>query len=468
MTLDKLFLFVPRLSTFLKLLIMPSFRRLTLESLEQKLPMFATSGTSWADHTVTYSFMPDGADVQGSSNELFAKLNEIAPTDVWQREVARALQTWANVADLNFYQVPDNGAASGSGTVVQGNPDFGDIRIATRPLDLLAFSYFPHPTSTLGGDIRLGLDTDFRIGQTFDLFSVVVHESGHSLGLDHFEGGILSPIYTAVVSGLTDDDIAGIQSIYGPRVDDAFDAARPNNDKQSATELGSDHEGGWELDLTSMDDVDYFSVNVPGDSDGTLTVSVVAQQVSLLAPKLVVMGPNGKQVASVEAAFGETAKLELEGLKPGGRYYIVADGATQNEFGMGAYRLEYEFGLQTRDRLETNDTMLNATHLGRFDNHSEHRLTIHDEGDADFFKFSTRRAGNYRIAVVSRQQVTVRLYDELGRVVASSSTGYFDEWLFGTFYLEVEAESGGITYDLLITNLAGRRSRGVRWWDTRI
>ena len=49
-----------------------------------------------------------------------------------------------------------------------------------------------------------------------DLFSVALHETGHALGLGHSSnpGAVMYPYYR-MQTGLTSDDIAGIQALYG-------------------------------------------------------------------------------------------------------------------------------------------------------------------------------------------------------------------------------------------------------------
>src|SRR5262249_16874801 len=139
----------------------------------------------------------------------------------------------------------------------------------------------------------------FSIGSSDDLYSVLLHETGHALGLDHStdSGAVMYPYLMGVYSGLSADDVAGIQAIYGARQADAYDAAAANNSLGSATALALSSGGAsFQADLTSMADVDYY--RAVATSDGTLTASVDAQNLSLLAPKVLVYNSSGSLLGS--------------------------------------------------------------------------------------------------------------------------------------------------------------------------
>src|SRR3990172_6438487 len=92
---------------------------LALEVLEQRLVLYAFGGSAWANLDVSFSFLPDGTLTEGYTSNLFAELNAIAPTATWQREFARAVQTWANVSNLNFHMVADDGSPTGTSGLSQ-------------------------------------------------------------------------------------------------------------------------------------------------------------------------------------------------------------------------------------------------------------------------------------------------------------------------------------------------------------
>ena len=82
----------------------------------------------------------------------------------------------------------------------------------------LAHTFYPSPPNPepIAGDMHLDADESWRIGTGIDLFTVVLHEAGHALGLGHSDqpGAVMYPYYRFAY-GLTSDDIAGIQDLYG-------------------------------------------------------------------------------------------------------------------------------------------------------------------------------------------------------------------------------------------------------------
>src|SRR5438270_9067005 len=101
----------------------PSLR---LEPLEDRLAP-AVFGYPWPDPAhLTVSFVPAGT------------LAGAAPTlngpDAYRVEVLRALQTWEAVTNVNAVLVPDSGDPLGTPGPAQGDPRFGDVRVALLPL----------------------------------------------------------------------------------------------------------------------------------------------------------------------------------------------------------------------------------------------------------------------------------------------------------------------------------------------
>src|SRR5438874_8857219 len=212
--------------------------------------------------------MPDGTLISsGYTSNLFAVYNAAYPQATWQREVARALQSWANVSNLNFHFVTDDGSPQGTAGLAQGDSRFGDIRIGGYNMGsgVLGLGWSPGGTTT-AGDVELNTAYAFPIGSIPDLASVVMHEVGHGIGFNHsfvdpavMEGGLWG-----TYPGPYADDIAGVQAMYGARKADVYDTAAPNDTLASATPLTL-YYGGVTLsaDITTMSDVDFYKVTGP-------------------------------------------------------------------------------------------------------------------------------------------------------------------------------------------------------------
>ena len=188
---------------------------------ESKSPHFSytPSGAKWPVTNLTYSFMPDGTMIGVQANNLNAALASLGN---WKAEIRRALDCWAAVTPLTFTEVADSGLSVGTPGLTHGDPRFGDIRFcgfASTSTSWLGYTYYPSGFTTRGGDVSLNTTYQFAIGAYPDLFTIVLHETGHALGLAHvsFQGPIMYPYIANVKTGLHPDDIAGIQALYGKK-----------------------------------------------------------------------------------------------------------------------------------------------------------------------------------------------------------------------------------------------------------
>ena len=138
----------------------PAHCRLALEPLENRLVPYALSGFSWTNPNVSVSFMPDGTLIaSGYPSALFATYNAAYPMATWQREFARALQSWADVSNLNFHFVADDGSPQNTAGLAQADSRFGDIRIGGYYMGagVLGLGWNPGGTTTVPPDAKVAI-----------------------------------------------------------------------------------------------------------------------------------------------------------------------------------------------------------------------------------------------------------------------------------------------------------------------
>ncbi len=249
-------------------------------------------------------------------------------------------------------------APQGSGSYQQGDPGFGDIRIGGYNFGTtsLAMAFMPPPVNnySVAGDIAFNTAQVFNNGGTYDLTTVAAHEIGHALGLYH--SGISSAemysSYNGAKGSLSTDDIAGIQSIYGgvrtvdqyegTSGDDSYNTAYNINsliNTSNLTALVSD------ADITTTNDRDYYVLNVPSGTNGTMTVKMQSQGLSLLEPQLTVYNASQGSVGSVNGTnYGDTVSVTVTGVTAGQHYFIQAFTPVPTAVGTGKYAMSMTFG----------------------------------------------------------------------------------------------------------------------------
>ncbi|XP_051882286.1 neutrophil collagenase-like [Pristis pectinata] len=141
--------------------------------------------------------------------------------------IANALNTWARVTPLTFTQTTSTADIE----ITFASRDHGDSSPFDGSGGVLAHAF--GPGTGIGGDIHFDEDETWTTNSDdFNLFLVAVHEAGHSLGLDHSEdpNSVMAPIYKYVnTEGYTlpQDDVNGIQSLYGPLLNSTAASTTP-------------------------------------------------------------------------------------------------------------------------------------------------------------------------------------------------------------------------------------------------
>jgi Ca2+-binding RTX toxin-like protein len=180
--------------------------------------------SKWDRTDLTYGFVNYTSDLSQSAQRA---------------AVQGALNSWAAVSALTFTEVADCGLPFNA--VNCTSPDirilFGSGDHNGGPTDpdfdghggVVAHGFYPGPAAaTASGDLHFDDSENWSTtGSGVDLQTIALHEVGHTLGLAHanasqcpLQASTSRPIMCGILIGtdrtLAADDIAGIQSLYGP------------------------------------------------------------------------------------------------------------------------------------------------------------------------------------------------------------------------------------------------------------
>ena len=261
-----------------------------------------------------------------------------------QSEIARALRTWSNYAQVTWTQTMTANRPSSM------DVHFGGDMHVNCPYNfgqyVLAHCFFPDPSNSyaLAGDMHINDAYTWRVGANYDLYSVALHESGHGLGLGHSAdpSSIMYPTYHGVVNDLTADDIAGIRQLYATGAGGGGGGAPPppppddyGNTPATAAYMAA---GGAYLSgrIGAAGDVDFFYVTCAAGYRYVVWTSALANGMDSV---VTLYRPDGVTVVGENDNYGGTTASRVEFVATtAGRYYARVKHATAA--GTGDYRVQ--------------------------------------------------------------------------------------------------------------------------------
>jgi len=175
-----------------------------------KIPAFVTNGEGWdgpgkGSFDLKYFFHTGTPDMSGEIGIVVAAFN-----------------TWSKYANLSWTQSFSIVDLLGRVDILWGSDSHGDFSPFDGAGNVLAHAFYPNDINPepIAGDMHFDEDEIWGKGDNIDLFSIALHEAGHSLGLNHSDDpeAVMFAFYSAPIADLGADDVAGIRSIYQEKV----------------------------------------------------------------------------------------------------------------------------------------------------------------------------------------------------------------------------------------------------------
>jgi hypothetical protein len=176
-----------------------------------------TTNGSTAQSIPTYGDGWDGPGLGAATiSYVFSQMTAQLPTAAAEAEIESAMAQWTNAVQVAWKRGSD---PTGPETVniMFATGAHGDGFPFDGPGGVLAHTFYPAPPNPepIAGDMHFDDAESWHIGANTDLFSVALHELGHSLGLGHADDptAVMYPYYQ-MATGLSPLDISVVQTLY--------------------------------------------------------------------------------------------------------------------------------------------------------------------------------------------------------------------------------------------------------------
>uniref|UniRef100_A0A8C3YG22 Matrix metallopeptidase 12 n=1 Tax=Catagonus wagneri TaxID=51154 RepID=A0A8C3YG22_9CETA len=280
---------------------------------------FMPGRPAWKKHFITYrinNYTPD-----------------MRPEDV-DYAIQKAFQVWSNVTPLKFRKI---NAGEADIMIKFALREHGDFNPFDGRGGILAHAFAPGPG--IGGDAHFDeAEIWTKSYKGTNLFLVVVHELGHSLGLGHSNDptAIMFPTYRYINYNsfhLSADDIRGIQSLYG-----LPEKHQSSSDPDSSDPATCDPNLSFDAVTTVRDKIFFFKDRFfwskrPESPERSVSL------ISSLGPNL----PPG-----IQAAYEIGVKNQVFLFK-GNKYWLISNLKPQFNYAKSIYSFGFPYSVKKID-----------------------------------------------------------------------------------------------------------------------